>query len=58
MIKQYINVGTYTYYAELIRYEEDPIHHHSGKFVMLRNFDIMNNLVFDNNIYFIEKFEF
>ena len=55
MIKQYINVGNYTYYTELIRYEENPIYHYSGQFVMLRNFDIMNNLVFDNNIYFIEK---
>lgn len=56
MIRQYLNVGKYKYCVDFISYDEEIITDKvSAKFVMLRNFQIMNDIVVDDNIYFIEK---
>lgn len=56
MIRQYLNIGKYKYCVEFISYDEEFVTNKvSAKFVMLRNFKIMNDIVVDDNIYFIEK---
>ena len=51
-----INISGYSYYTELfdadIDLKENP---HYDNFVMLRLFDIKNNITVDTDIYFIEK---
>lgn len=56
MIRQYLNVGNYKYCADFISYDDQSfLTRSSSKFVMLRNFQLMNDIVVDDNIYFIEK---
>ena len=53
---QYLNINNYKYKIEYIPYEECKSNESMKKrFVMIRNFSLMNNIVADNNIYFIEK---
>lgn len=53
---QYLNINEYKYKVEYIPYEECNITEAlKKKYVMLRNFSILNNIVVDDNIYFIER---
>ena len=52
---QYLNINEYKYRVEYIPYLEcNSIEQVSKSFIMLRDFSITNNIVVDNNIYFIE----
>lgn len=55
---KYININNYTHRVEYIPYEETKssiFGGHSDYFAMLRNFKLMNNIVQDDNLFFIEK---
>ena len=54
---QYLNINEYKYRIEYIPYEESILMNQNKeqKFVMIRNFSLMNNIVADDNIYFIER---
>jgi hypothetical protein len=56
MIRQNIILGDYTYIADLFVAGEDkdyiPVH---KKFVMIRNTNVLNDIVYDTEVYFIEK---
>ena len=52
---QYVNINEYKYRIEYIPYDECGDEKYSSEFVMLRNFTLINNIVTDNNIYFIES---
>ena len=52
---QYLNINEYKYRINYIPYEECNSNEQTRKsFVMLRDFSIINNIVTDKNIYFIE----
>ena len=53
MNRQFFYIGNFQYCAEYIQYNEMPLDQVEKKFVMLRNFDLMNDVIYDNNIYFI-----
>lgn len=56
MIKQNIILGGYPYYTELFDAQTDLMSNpHYDNFVMLRSFEIVNNIPKDTDIYFIEK---
>lgn len=55
MNRQFFYIGKFQYCAEYIQYNEDPLNVQQRKFVMLRNFSLMNDVIYDNNIYFIDK---
>lgn len=53
---QYLNINEHKYRVEYIPHEECSIDEsYSASFIMLRNFSLINNIVADDNIYFIEK---
>lgn len=56
MIRQNIILGNYTYIADLFVAGEDndyiPVH---KKFVMIKNNNVLNDIVYDTEVYFIEK---
>ena len=56
MIRQNIILGDYTYIADLFVAGEDksyePVH---KKFVMVRNSNVLNDIVYDTEVYFIEQ---
>ena len=52
---QYVNINEYKYRVEYIPYDECGDEQYSSEFIMLRNFTMINNIVTDNNIYFIEN---
>lgn len=53
---KYLNINKYKYKVEYIPFEEcNSIDARQQKFVMLRNFTLLNNIVADDNIYFIEQ---
>lgn len=54
MQKSTINVGDIPMYVEYFKSDELTIKH-SSEFIMLRNYDIINDIAFDKDIYFIEK---
>ena len=53
MIRQHINVGSYTYICDLYKYGE--LNNISKEFVMLRNIAVYNTIFFDNDIFFVDK---
>ena len=51
-----INIGPYQYLYEYLKNDEDFYDIGcSDNFVILRNFDIINNIIYDKDIFFIEK---
>lgn len=51
-----INIGPYQYLYEYLKNDEDFYDIGcSDSFVVLRNFDIINNIIYDKDIFFIEK---
>jgi len=51
-----INIGPYQYLYEYLKNDEDFYDVGcSDSFVILRNFDIVNNIIYDKDIFFIEK---
>ena len=51
-----INIGPYQYLYEYLKNDEDFYDIGcSDSFVILRNFDIINNIMYDKDIFFIEK---
>ena len=56
MTRNVINIGSYKYLVEHYSAIDDlKNNEYSSEFVMLRNFTIMNNIIYDNDIYIIEK---
>lgn len=56
MLKQNITLGTYPYYTELFDADIDMSDsYHYDNFIMLRLFNIVNDIAVDTDIYFIEK---
>ena len=56
MTRNVINIGSYKYLVEHYSAIDDlKNNEYSSEFVMLRNFTIMNNIIYDNDIYVIEK---
>lgn len=56
MTRNVINIGSYKYLIEHYDCHKDlENNNYIGEFVMLRNFTILNNLTYDNDIYFIER---
>ena len=59
MTRNIINIGSYKYLIEHYSAVDDlKNNEYSSEFVMLRNFTIMNNIIYDNDIYIIEKDHF
>ena len=57
MTRNIINIGSYKYLIEHYNVIDDlKTNEYISEFVMLRNFKIMNDIVVDDNIYFIEVF--
>lgn len=54
MIRKDIIIDTYHYIVDLYKIE-DLEENHKSKFVMIRNFDIKGNVMYDHDLYFIEK---
>ncbi len=59
MLKQNIILGTYPYYTELLDADIDmgEITHYDN-YVMIRLFNIVNDIAVDTDIYFIQKSAF
>lgn len=56
MTRNIINIGPYRYLIEHYDANTDlKNNQYSAEFVMLRNYTIMNNIIYDNDIYIIEK---
>ena len=56
MKTQYLNINEYKYKVDYITYDEcNSLEKKQQQYIMLRNFSITNNVVVDDNIYFIEK---
>ena len=54
--KKIINIGNYQYIYEYLKNGEDfEDIGCNGNFIILRNFEIINNIIYDKDIYFIEK---
>lgn len=56
MKRNNVNIGIYKYLIEYFDANIDLINdQYYAEFVMLRNFTILNNIIYDNDIYIIEK---
>lgn len=57
MIRQNIILGDYIYICDLYHsfLDNDELHDYSQQYVMLRKFNITNNIVYDTDIFFVEK---
>ena len=56
MTRNIINIGSYKYLIEHYNVIDDlKTNEYISEFVMLRNFTIMNNIIYDNDIYIFEK---
>ena len=56
MQRQLYNIGGYQYVVDIYDANIDLLRNpYKRKFVMLRNFTLMNDIITDNDIYFIEK---
>ena len=55
MIRQNINLGLHTYICDLYKAEDDLKRSVQREFVMLRRYDITDDIVYDTDIYFVEK---
>lgn len=56
MTRNIINIGSHKYLIEHYNAIDDMKNsQYAAEFVMLRNFTIMNNIVYDNDIYIIQK---
>ena len=56
MTRNVINIGSYKYLIEHYSAVDDlKNNEYISEFVMLRNFTIMNNIIYDNDIYIFEK---
>ena len=56
MTRNIINIGSYKYLIEHYSAIDDlKNNEYISEFVMLRNFTIMNNIIYDNDIYIFEK---
>ena len=56
MKRTQINLGKYQYICELYKNGKDFIdYNYQSKFVILRKFEIYNDIVYDKDIFFIEK---
>lgn len=56
MKRNIININSYKYLVEYYDADKDMTNsQHYSEFVMLRNFNVMNNIVYDTDIYFIER---
>ena len=59
MIRNIVNIGQYKYLVEYFDSNFDSLdNQYYAEFVMLRNFTIMNNIIYDNDIYIIERKHF
>lgn len=59
MDRNIINIGSYRYLIEHYNADVDLTNNqYYAEFVMLRNFTIMNNIIYDNDIYIIDKNQF
>ena len=59
MDRNIINIGPYRYLVEHYNADIDLINNqYYAEFVMLRNFTIVNNIIYDNDIYIIDKGHF
>lgn len=54
MKRQNIILGDYKYLVDLYKYNVDDVHK-TQKYVIIRDFNIMNNIVYNNTVLFIEK---
>ena len=55
MTRNIINIGSYKYLIEHYNVIDDlKTNEYISEFVMLRNFTIMNNIIYDNDIYIID----
>ena len=56
MIRQDISIKNYKYIVDLYKSgDSDMKENHTSKYVMIRNFDVRNTVIYDSDIYFIEK---
>ena len=56
MTRNIVNIGQYKYLVEYFDSNFDNLdNQYYAEFVMLRNFTIMNNIIYDNDIYIIER---
>lgn len=55
MLRQTINISNHTYICDLYKADEDLRKSVQREFVMLRRYDITDDIVYDTDIYFIEK---
>ena len=56
MTRNIVNIGQYKYLVEYFDSNFDNLNNqYYAEFVMLRNFTIMNNIIYDNDIYIIER---
>ena len=56
MIRHTLNISGYTYVADLYDANVDMVNEqHTKYFIMLREFTLINNVVCDNDIYFIDS---
>ena len=56
MQRQLYNIGGYQYVVDIYDVNNDLARNsYKRKFVMLRNFTLVNDIITDNDIYFIEK---
>ena len=56
MIRHTLNISGYTYVADLYDANIDMVNEqHTKYFIMLREFTLINNVVCDNDIYFIDS---
>ena len=59
MKRNIINIGPYRYLIEHYDANDDlKNNQYYAEFIMLRNFTIMNNIIYDSDIYIIEKNHF
>ena len=55
MIRQTITLGNYTYLVDLYKASSDMNSFHYESFVMLKQFEIINGIMYDRDVYFISK---
>lgn len=55
MIRQNIILGDFTYIVDLYKANSDLVGNHYDEFVILKNGKFMNNIMYDNDIFFIKK---
>lgn len=56
MIQNIVNIGVYKYLVEHYDANTDlKDNQYSAEFLMLRNFSVLNNIIYDNDIYIIER---